>query len=685
MPASGDRIFVLVGLTLLALVGPAAGAPAPRPRVVAVDVETDGGRLGHLVGEQRGRVAYFGLDDLARLVGGRVGRAANGRQATLLLLRGTVELTRDRSQVRAGGRVVALSAPVRVSSGRWVVPGDLLVRALPPVLGQGIRVAAAASPDRPPVASGRGLAPGITPPSAPALLTPSPTPPTIATVALGPGRSGPVEGVLPAPGPSVMPAESGDRPSVRGPAAVRSPAAPSPSAAGMARPPAAPAGVAAPPPSMEPSPAASASSASGAPGVAPPPAAPLVPPPPLGPGAPALAPVATVARPIARPAASEAAPRDPATREAAPREPAREPGGRDAGDDVGELRYRSYPTYTRVVIEGPTATEPRLVETPSGLVVTLPGFAHRGTTAGRAVRDGLVSGLELAAARGGATLKVTFDRSPAGRRVYRLDDPARLVLDFYRSAPAAKGTPAAPAGSAVEGLRVIVIDPGHGGHDPGANGPSGLQEKELTLDIARRVAALLQEGGGVRVLLTRTSDRFVALRERTAFANRERADLFVSIHVNSAPAAGATGTETYFLSSEATDNAARQAAAAENRVVALEGSARGAPRDMLRSILWDLAQSDFLQQSSRLAEVVQNTLDRALRLPSRGVKQAPFYVLGGAAMPAVLVEIGFLTNPSEEQRLRDDGYRDRIARAIAAGLGEYKHEYDRRAGTVARR
>jgi len=303
----------------------------------------------------------------------------------------------------------------------------------------------------------------------------------------------------------------------------------------------------------------------------------------------------------------------------------------------------------------------------------------------RAVRDGLVGGLELGATRIGATLRVSFDRAPATRRVYRLDDPPRLVLDFYRSAPAAPGgTPAAPGGApAAEGMRVIVIDPGHGGSDPGALGPSGLQEKELTLDIARRVAALLQEDTGVRVLLTRSTDRFMALRERTTLANRERADLFVSIHANSAPAAAATGAETYFLSSEATDNAARQAAAAENRVIALEANTKGASRDLLRSILWDLAQSDFQQESSRLAEGVQNTLDRALRLPSRGVKQAPFYVLGGAAMPAILVEVGFMTNPAEEQRLRDDGYRDRIARAIAAGLGGYKRNYDRRARAVA--
>jgi N-acetylmuramoyl-L-alanine amidase len=324
--------------------------------------------------------------------------------------------------------------------------------------------------------------------------------------------------------------------------------------------------------------------------------------------------------------------------------------------------------------------DPRLVEHGGALVVTLAGVAGLVPRTVRTVRDGLVAGLELTEHRGAPALRVTFERAPAARKVSRLDDPPRLVLDFHRTAAAASGDrPAVP------GLRTIVLDPGHGGHDPGALGPGGLPEKELTLDVARRVAALLQEDLGVRVVLTRSRDQFVALRERTTLANREKADLFVSIHVNAAPAMTAAGAETYFLSSEATDNAAREAAAFENKVIDLEGGSRGASRDVLRSILWDLAQSDFQQESSRLAGDLQNTLTRALRLPSRGVKQAPFYVLGGAAMPAVLVEIGFITNPQEEARLRDEGYRDRIARSLAAGLGSYKRTYDQRQGVVARR
>ena len=310
-------------------------------------------------------------------------------------------------------------------------------------------------------------------------------------------------------------------------------------------------------------------------------------------------------------------------------------------------------------------------------------MSPRGWTGTRTVRDGLVATAELGESRGAAALRVAFERPPAARKVFRLEDPPRVVLDFHRQTLQASAP--APGGAGPEPLHTIVIDPGHGGHDAGAVGPGGLQEKELSLDIARRVAALLQEELGVRAVLTRARDQFVELRERTALANRERADLFLSIHVNAAPDGAATGTETYFLSNEATDGAARRAAEYENRLIAGATGTRGGSPDVLRSILWDLAQSDFQQESSRVAEALQNNLDRALRRPSRGVKQAPFYVLGGAAMPAVLVEIGFISNPQEEQRLRDDGYRDRIARALVAGVTAYKRSYDQRVGAVAKR
>jgi len=208
-------------------------------------------------------------------------------------------------------------------------------------------------------------------------------------------------------------------------------------------------------------------------------------------------------------------------------------------------------------------------------------------------------------------------------------------------------------------------------------------EKDLVLDVTRRVAKLVEARLGLKVLLTRDSDNFVTLRDRTSYANRQHADLFVSIHANAHREAAADGVETYFLSSEATDSTARQVAALENGVVQLEqptgrGSSQGQV-DIVKAILWDLAQSEFQVESSRLAEVVHDSMTQSLRISNRGVKQAGFYVLGGAAMPAILLEIGFVTNPREERKLKDTKYRDEIARAIFAGLTEYKRAWDQRA------
>jgi N-acetylmuramoyl-L-alanine amidase len=294
------------------------------------------------------------------------------------------------------------------------------------------------------------------------------------------------------------------------------------------------------------------------------------------------------------------------------------------------------------------------------------------------VGDGFIEEVRVERAGADALVRVLFAAAAVEPRVSALTDPHRLVLDFQRpSVPAERPGP----------LRLIVLDAGHGGHDTGAVGPSGLAEKDLVLDVTRRVARLAERELGVRVLLTRDSDTFVPLRERTSLANRERADLFISIHANAHRHNASEGVETYFLSSEATDSEARQVAALENSVVQLEKPAdggRGRP-DIVRAILWDLAQSEFQHESSRLAEIVQDSMTRALRIPNRGVKQAGFYVLGGAAMPAILIEVGFVTNPREERRLRDSRYREEIARAILAGLAEYKRYWDQRVRAAAER
>jgi N-acetylmuramoyl-L-alanine amidase len=221
----------------------------------------------------------------------------------------------------------------------------------------------------------------------------------------------------------------------------------------------------------------------------------------------------------------------------------------------------------------------------------------------------------------------------------------------------------------------VVIDPGHGGEEEGAHGPSGLKEKEVTLDVARRLKSRLQGDHDTEVILTRDDDRRVALDDRTAVANHAVADLFVSIHANSSRRDSARGSETYFLSYQATDDESRAVAALENNTLQLEKGVSG--QSGLNLVLWDLAQSAFLKESSDLAEGIQDRLNDTLGVRNRGIKQAPFRVLMGATMPAVLVEIAFISSPEEEKRLRDAAFKDRIADAIAESIRKFRDRTSR--------
>lgn len=348
------------------------------------------------------------------------------------------------------------------------------------------------------------------------------------------------------------------------------------------------------------------------------------------------------------------------------------------GVSLKALRIRSYPSFTRVVVEASGAFEFEVQEERREVKAWLFGLWVPGAQV-EGVADGLIRNVQLDRSGRGSLLRVNLEGVPAEMKHLVLGDPYRLVLDFHRTkVPRTEGTRQPRA----QPLRTIVLDPGHGGHDPGAIGPSGLQEKEVVLDVTKRVARLLEDGLGVKVSLTRAADYFVPLRERTSFANAQRADLFVSIHANAHRASVSEGVETYFLSSEATDNEARQVAALENGVIKLEGGNSKATTNILKTILWDLAQSEFQEESSRVAETVLDSMTQVLRIPNRGVKQAGFYVLGGAAMPAILVEIGFLTNPREERKLKDSHFREQAARAIYAGLAEYKRRYDQKMGAA---
>lgn len=245
------------------------------------------------------------------------------------------------------------------------------------------------------------------------------------------------------------------------------------------------------------------------------------------------------------------------------------------------------------------------------------------------------------------------------------------------AAPSAPATPA-PAKRAASGastltralgLKVgrVVIDAGHGGHDTGSIGPTGLVEKDLVLDVSKRLGALVEKNLGSQVIYTRNDDSFVALETRTELANRSKADLFLSIHANSSPMRSVSGSETYYLSfttsRTALDLAARENASSERSVFEL------------RELVQKIALKEKVDESREFAAKVQSAMQavnqRAPRTKDRGVKKAPFVVLIGASMPSVLTEIGFVSNAREETLLKQPDHRQKIAEALYKAVSQY--------------
>jgi len=264
---------------------------------------------------------------------------------------------------------------------------------------------------------------------------------------------------------------------------------------------------------------------------------------------------------------------------------------------------------------------------------------------------------------------------------YTLRNPFRLVFDVFRQSTEAKTAPTVAPPRRQPGIQVVVIDPGHGGSETGAISAKGTQEKDLTLLLAQSLKSALEAKLPVRAVLTRTEDVQLPLTMRSALANQFKADLFISIHLNSSFGNGAQGTETYFLATQASDERAAQSAATENAgAEAAAHSGEGDPLYDLQLILWDLAQSHHLSESQRLANLIQAELNQTLGLRDRGVKQAPFRVLMGAAMPAVLVELGFLSNPAEETKLLQPAYRAELIQALVRAVARYRAQGDGASG-----
>ena len=370
---------------------------------------------------------------------------------------------------------------------------------------------------------------------------------------------------------------------------------------------------------------------------------------------------------------------------------------------IKDIRHWSTPSYTRVVID---LDKP--VEYSEHLLNKDPDFSKsrrlyldlKNTRVGNdintniPIKDGL-----LKTARAGQfspdTVRVVLDiESISGYKTFRLHDPFRIIIDVQGNVPvngnagkkskietAGKGTPKPEKADEKMSLakqlglsvKRIVLDPGHGGKDPGCSLEGGIKEKDIVLTLAKKLKVKIEKKLGCEVLMTRTTDVFIPLDERTAFANIKKADLFISLHVNAHKQARIYGIETYFLNM-ATDKRAVLVAARENATSEKNISD-------LQSILNDLMLNTKISESSKLAYRVQNGIMEDVKQKykehrSLGVKQAPFYVLIGAEMPAILIETGFITNSAERKKLLSDNYKEILSEGIVGGIESYMKSID---------
>ncbi len=369
---------------------------------------------------------------------------------------------------------------------------------------------------------------------------------------------------------------------------------------------------------------------------------------------------------------------------------------------LSEMKHWSNPDYTRISLQLDRDVTWETHELGKGS----PGKPGRvyidlnRTRLGREVKDitigdGLLKGARVGQYKSDVVRVVLDTENIKDFKVFPLSDPARLIIDvrgerrteisrledsisvmpekivvpkLEEQPPVVEKKVKTPKKTVISKIRRIVVDPGHGGHDPGAVGPSGVQEKDVVLAIGLKLRALLKEELGLDVVMTRSTDVFIPLEERTAIANKVNADLFLSVHANAAPNRSAAGIETYYLNLAKTDKVA-QLAAKENGTSLEKVS-------VLQAILFDLMANYKLNDSAHLADEVQKSLHKKIRnhysdTKNLGVKQGPFYVLVGATMPSILVETAFLSNAQEESRLKDTAYQDKTAEGILEGVRSY--------------
>lgn len=356
-------------------------------------------------------------------------------------------------------------------------------------------------------------------------------------------------------------------------------------------------------------------------------------------------------------------------------------GANAFGGEVQNLRVWAGPDSTRAVLDLEGRVEYRLftLANPTRLVVDIDSTSIRGELPFNPERGGVITGVRHGI-RNGVDLRVVFDLEGSVKPQSFLLDPAgeyghRLVIDLI---PENAQTPAERVREVTRSARngqremIVAIDPGHGGEDPGAVGPGGTFEKEVTLAIARELERRINEMSGMRAVLIRTGDYFVPLQERYDRARQAQADLFLSIHADAFRDFRVRGSSVYVLSrSGASSEAARLLAKRENQSDLIGGVRLDRGDDMLSSVLLDLSQSAALEYSNNAAEKILEQLGAVGRRHRSRVERANFVVLRSPDVPSVLIEVGFISNPQDEQNLNNAEHRRRVASAIASGVNDH--------------
>jgi len=352
----------------------------------------------------------------------------------------------------------------------------------------------------------------------------------------------------------------------------------------------------------------------------------------------------------------------------------------DSRMEIHNLRYHTHPSYTRVVVDIGKLREYVFSEllSPDRVYVDIYQAKLNPILHGQTflVDNDYLRQIRIAQ-KTSSTVRVVadLDFKKAYYRVWHLPDPFRIIIDIYPSKLPSLPQPPQPAksGSSIIrqlglGIQRVVLDPGHGGKDPGCVGKSGLREKKIVLDVATRLKKILESKENLEVIMTRESDIFLDPESRTVIANQKQADLFISIHANANRSRKLSGIESFYLNFSH-DPSVIETAARENATSTKNISE-------MRDIIEKIVQNSKIVESKELAESIQNSLVKNLsqnysNVRSLGVKGGPFWVLIGGEMPSVLVEISHLSNPTEEKRLQSPQYRQRVAQGIYEGIIEY--------------